>query len=318
MAHEVLNPEEKPLERVAPGIPGLLLLLLVAASSTPAVAVTYADLAPILAERCTMCHSGEAAALGLRLDSLDGMLQGSRNGAVVEPGDPGKSELIRRLKGESQPRMPMTGPPFLSDSQVALFEAWVAGGLQAGDRAEQVVRAGTVPPRPAAGEPVTWVHVAPIFATRCARCHTDGGLMGAAPEGYRLTSYEAALATVDRVRVVPGLPEASELLRRIRGQARPRMPLDGPPYLDSEEIRLVEAWVSGGARNAEGMPAAFPQGAKLRLHGTLEARWRLDGLPLVVDRGTRIDKSPAPGNYVEVRGRLGAGATVLVERLRRR
>jgi len=297
---------------------GALLLLLAGAYAAPGGAVTYADLAPILAERCTMCHSGEAAPLGLKLDSLDGLLQGSVKGPVVKPGDPGGSELVRRLKGESQPRMPMTGPPFLADSQVAMFEAWVADGLPRGDSAGTQKAAQAAPPRPAPGEAVTWAHVAPIFATRCAKCHTEQGLMGPAPEGYRLTAYETAIATLDRARVVPGLPAASELVRRIRGQARPRMPFDGPPYLDSNEISLIEDWIAAGARSAEGEPAVLPQGAKLRLHGTLEARWRLDGLPLAVGSATRIDKSPSPGDYVEVRGRLGPGPSVLVERLRRR
>ena len=298
--------------------PGALLLLLVVAYATPGGAVTYADLAPILAARCTMCHSGQTAPLGLKLDSLDGLLQGSVDGPVVRAKDPGASELIRRLKGDSLPRMPMTGPPFLSDDEIALFEAWVADGLQRGVVNGVETAAQTAPPRPAAGEPVTWFHVAPIFATRCAKCHTEQGLMGPAPEGYRLDSYTAAVAAIDRARVVPGLPNASELVRRVRGQAHPRMPFDGPPYLSGEEIALIENWIAGGARNAEGEPAALPEGAKLRLHGTLEERWRLDGLPLTVGAGTRIDKSPAPGDYVEMRGRLGPGPSVLVERLRRR
>jgi len=71
--------------------------------------------------------------------------------------------------------------------------------------------------RPAPGEPVTYQHVAPIFATRCAKCHTNNGQMGPAPEGYRLSSYVSTLSANDRARVVPGNAAASELVRRIRG-----------------------------------------------------------------------------------------------------
>jgi hypothetical protein len=46
--------------------------------------------------------------------------------------------------------------------------------------------------------------------------------------------------------------------------------------------------------------------------------WRLDGLDLGVDGGTRIDKGPRPGEYVQVRGRLGSRGEVLAERIRRR
>ena len=44
-------------------------------------------------------------------------------------GDPAGSELIKRLKGTSLPRMPMNGPPYLADKDVALFERWIREGL---------------------------------------------------------------------------------------------------------------------------------------------------------------------------------------------
>ena len=175
----------------------------------------------MLAERCVLCHAGDAAPLGLRLDSYDSVLKGSARGPVVKAGDPSASELIRRLKGQSQPRMPMTGPPFLTDAEIAKFENWIAGGLGKGDTAPPAPPAQTVTRRPALGAPVTYSDVAPIFATRCAKCHTENGLMGPAPEGFRLTSYGSTLSADDRARVVPGKPDASELMRRVRGQARP-------------------------------------------------------------------------------------------------
>ena len=279
---------------------------------------SYTDIAPILTQRCVMCHSGDAAPLGLRLDSFEAVLKGSNRGPVLKAGDPAGSELIRRLKGVSEPRMPMTGPPFLSDDEIALFERWVASGLPRGSVAEEAPPSNQSVQRPVAGQAVTYLHVAPLLATRCAKCHTEKGLMGAAPEGYRLTSYESTLSAADRVRVVPGNPDASELVRRIRGQALPRMPFDGPPYLADEEIRLIEAWVAQGARDANGKSAPNPTGAAVRLHGTLRPGWRLDGLDLTIGPRTRIDKSPKPGDYVEVRGHLDETANVKVERLRRR
>ena len=284
------------------------------AQSTPA----YADVAPIFQKSCVMCHSGQAAPLGLRLDTLEAILEGSSRGAVVKAGAPGESELLRRIKGSSQPRMPMTGPPFLSDDEVGAIERWIEAGMQAGEPVGETPAAAAATQRPGVGEKVTYLHVAPIFATRCAKCHTENGLMGPAPEGFRLTSYESTLAAGDRVRVVPGNPGASELLRRVRGQARPPMPMDGPPYLDPDEIQLIEDWISQGAAYAEGAAAAVPAGARLRLHGRLSSATRLDDLDLVIGSGTRIDKNPRRGDYVQVRGRLDAAGRVIVERLRRR
>ncbi|MFZ2648643.1 MAG: c-type cytochrome domain-containing protein, partial [Burkholderiaceae bacterium] len=107
----------------------LPLAALLAGAAAQAQGVSYDDVAPILASRCVMCHAGPGAPLALRLDSLEGLLEGSKNGPVVKAGDAPGSELIRRLEGLSQPRMPMTGPPYLSDAEVALFKRWIASGL---------------------------------------------------------------------------------------------------------------------------------------------------------------------------------------------
>jgi mono/diheme cytochrome c family protein len=236
---------------------------------------------------------------------------------VIKPGDASDSELIRRVKGISQPRMPMTGPPFLTQEEVALLESWVNGGAPKGVAGSPASPSLAAPVTP---ENVTWVQVAPLLARRCAKCHTDNGQMGAPPEGYRLTSYAATIDSSDRARVVPGRPEASELIRRIRGQARPRMPFDGPPYLNEDEIRLLENWVSQGARNAEGKRTPWPVGANVRLHGSLAAgpALQFEDLTLSVTASTRVDKRPGPGSYVEVRGRLMSDGQILVDRVRGR
>ncbi len=308
----------------------LVLSGLVAQLGAPGVAsaaASYDDVRGLLERHCTACHQGANAPLGLKLDSLAGVLAGSSRGPVVKAGNAAGSELLRRLKGQSQPRMPLTGPPFLSDADVGLFEAWIAGGLApgstSGPASSQVSAAASAPSALRTGPP-TWRDVAPIFATRCTKCHSPQGQMGPAPEGVVLTSYEAVLASTDRVRVVPGRPEASELLRRIRGQSLPRMPFDGPPYLSDGEIDLVTAWIAAGARDSAGIPAPMPVGARIRLRGVLSADGTLDGLELPTasgrdgGRGGRRDRSPQPGAGVEVRGTVQSDGSIAVDRLRRR
>lgn len=295
----------------------------VLAAAAQAPSASFDEVAPIFAARCVMCHTGPSAPLGLRLDSLQAALAGSKNGPVLKAGDVQGSELLRRIRGQSLPRMPMTGPPYLSDAETALIERWVAHGLAPGAAgAKPAAAAALAPPaaplRPRPGEAVTYAHVAPIFATRCAKCHTPNGLMGPAPEGYVLNAYAATLASDDRARVVPGSAAASELVRRIRGQARPRMPFDGPPYLSEEEIALITAWVEQGARGSDGQRAAVPAGAAVRLHGTLGADGRLDELVLAPAAAVRRDKNPGAGDYVELRGRVQPDGSVAPQRIRRR
>lgn len=293
-----------------------LLLPLFAATRGNADEPTYSAIAPILQSRCVLCHSGPQAPLGLALDSLEQLLAGSQRGPVVRAGDPAGSELLKRLKGLSLPRMPLSGPPFLSEAEIALFERWIAAGQPpgTGPRAPDAATAALAKP----GEAVNYSHVEAIFVRRCVKCHAPRGLMGPPPEGYLLSSYAATLAHDERARVVPGSAPASELVRRIRGQARPRMPHDGPPFLEEREIALIVEWIEQGARDAQGKQAPLPSGAKVRLHGTLDESGRLDGLPLQTNAATRRDKSPRAGDYVQVRGRLLPDGRVLVERIRPR
>ena len=301
----------RPLALALVWLPGSIALWSSSAHGAP----DFSAIDPILKSRCTLCHSGPAAPLALRLDSREGILAGSSGGAVVVAGDPAASELVKRLKGESLPRMPMTGPPYLSDQEVALFEQWILAGMPAGDESGEPA---ATPPVDDTSGPVRYDRVAAIFAQRCVKCHTERGLMGGPPEGYRLGSYADTLSTSDRVRVVPGSAAASELVRRIRGQTRPRMPYDGPPFLTADEIALIEQWINEGARDSAGTPAPVPAGSRVRLYGTLVSSRMLDDLPIVITRSTRIDKSPGPGDYVEVRGRVDADGRIVVERLRPR
>lgn len=289
------------------------------ATAAAAEPPTYADLQPLFQQRCVVCHSGSSAAAGLALDTLAGLNKGSKRGAVVVAGQPASSELVKRLKGISLPRMPLTGPPWIDEADIGRIERWIAAGLPAGAPLSPaaVAAAASVPAaRPAPGQPATWAHVAPILATRCAKCHSPQGLMGSAPEGYVLNSYEATVSANDRVRVVPGRPEASELARRVKGHARPRMPFDGPPWLSADEIRLIDDWIRQGARDATGKPAPIRGGARLRLRGVMSADGTLDGL--VLPPGGRRDKQPGPGDEVELRAWLMPDGSLDVDRLRRR
>ena len=165
---------------------------------------------------------------------------------------------------------------------------------------------------------MSYSDVAPIFAQRCVKCHTDGGIRGAPPEGLRLGTRADILRGGERMVVVPGVPAASDVVRRIKGQSRPRMPLDGPPFLTDEEIRLISDWIAQGATDDQGNRAPVPVGARVRFEGRLESRWRVDGLSLVVGPDTRIKKNPGPGDRVEVRGTVLPGGAIAVRRIRRR
>lgn len=92
-------------------------------------------------------------------------------------------------------------------------------------------------------EPVPdWGQIALIFNERCIMCHA----VAAAERGLRLDSYAGAIAGGEAGPVlIPGDPSSSELIRRLNGTSRPRMPFLSYP-LTSVEIDLIERWIAAG------------------------------------------------------------------------
>lgn len=291
-------------------------LSLLSSAAFAQAGTTWQQIGDLFARRCVKCHSGFDAPLGLSLDSYDAALSGSWNGKVVVAGDTAASPLLRRLRGEAVPRMPLDGPPFLTPEEMALIEAWVLDGMPKGVASGMPITAAVTSPQP--GSPVTFAHVERIFLKSCMKCHSDNSKLGAPPEGLRMSSYEAILAGGDRLVLLPGNPEMSEIWRRVSGLGLPRMPFDGPPWLPQEDIDLIRAWISDGARDRDGNPAPVPEGASVRLRGVMTAQDAIDGARFQVAPSTRIDDQPRVGSVFELRGTVLSDGSVLATRLRER
>ena len=76
------------------------LLAFAAAAQQPALEHFEKKIRPVLASRCYGCHGASAPTPqgGLRLDSAAGIGRGGSSGAVIQPGDPEHSLLIRALR----------------------------------------------------------------------------------------------------------------------------------------------------------------------------------------------------------------------------
>jgi mono/diheme cytochrome c family protein len=273
---------------------------------------TWAEVAVILSDRCVMCHSGEYAPLGLQLDSYANALRGSENGPVLIAEDMA-SPLLGRIRGEIEPRMPMDGPPWLEDAQIALIADWVAAGMPEGE-------AVTASEMPAVTRPegeVWFGDVEPIILQRCVKCHSEGSILGAPPEDLRVSDLELILRGGESVVVVPGNPAMSLLYRHVAGWEEPRMPFDGPPWLSDAEVALIGEWIAQGARDAEGVPSPGATG-EFRIEGILTGEREIDGGAFVVTQGTRVEDGFAVGGRYELRAVVGPGGDVIATRLRER
>ncbi len=139
---------------------------------------------PLLRERCYACHGALKQKAKLRLDTVELMLKGGEDGAVIVRGKPEKSLLIARVTNpDADERMPPQheGEPFTA-AQVALLSEWIAAGAPApaDEKAETdpkehwAFRPRVRPPVPSAAN-AKWVRN-PIDAF-LAKQHEEHGLL---------------------------------------------------------------------------------------------------------------------------------------------
>jgi hypothetical protein len=84
---------------------------------------------PVLADNCYKCHStfAEKVKGGLLLDSREALFKGGDSGAVIVPGDPEKSLLIKAVR-YTDPDLQMPKDKKLDDDKIADLVAWVKMG----------------------------------------------------------------------------------------------------------------------------------------------------------------------------------------------
>lgn len=100
--------------------------------------VTYeADIKPIFEASCVKCHGAEKPKAGLKLNSLEGALKGTKEGKVIEPGQSTKSSLVISvacISSDDEDWMPPKNNKAkiapLTKEQVGLIRAWVDQGAK--------------------------------------------------------------------------------------------------------------------------------------------------------------------------------------------
>jgi len=95
--------------------------------------VSYsAQVQPIIEQRCMECHQpGEPGyeESGLEMTSYASLMQGTRFGPIIEPGEPMNSVLNQLVEGRAHPSIAMPhGRDRLPDSEIALLRRWVEQG----------------------------------------------------------------------------------------------------------------------------------------------------------------------------------------------
>ena len=214
---------------------------------------------PLLAAKCLACHA-ESQMSGLRLDSLEGALEGGTRGPAIAPGEPDASLLLTAVRrSRSDLKMPPTES--LGSDEIAVFEEWIAAGAYWPDPSE----AGSAVPKlePEARE--FWAFKPVRKRTVPADSGRDGaidaflaakmqakGLEPARPAGKRTLIRRATLGLLG----LPPTPnEVASFLADDSFEAYARLIdrlLESPHYGE----RMARRWLDL-ARYADGQSAAY-------------------------------------------------------------
>lgn len=119
-----------------------LILTFIAASAvlgvgilTPAQAQTKEvsfkkDVSPVLKKYCYNCHAGEKSSHGLKVDTYDNIMKGSKYSKVIKPEKSAESVIIRSVKNQPGGTKMPPGRRSVSESEIKLIADWIDQGAK--------------------------------------------------------------------------------------------------------------------------------------------------------------------------------------------
>ncbi len=116
---------------------------------------------PFLAKYCLECHNAKSAKLGLNLETVKAIREGSDGGSVLEPGKPDESRIVLLVEGKDKPPMPPPSAKFHpKKEEIGVLRAWIASGAK-DDSAEIRITLPDIKPRRLTPGPVAALAYSP-------------------------------------------------------------------------------------------------------------------------------------------------------------
>ena len=212
------------------------------------------EVAPMLVGKCGRCHIAKAEGR-FSMSTFAALEKGSADGIVLSPGKSQGSRIIDMIESGDMPR----GGGSVSKEELGALARWIDQGAKfdGPDKSLPLTRlvgssAPTATPEvklevsQATGkETVSFAQdIAPVLLDSCTGCH--GGRNPRA--NFSMANFTALLRGGDSdAPIAPGKPADSLLIKKLKGTAGARMPLDGDPLPD-DIIAKFEKWISEGAK----------------------------------------------------------------------
>jgi mono/diheme cytochrome c family protein len=94
------------------------------ASATDAAVLWTDKVQPLLDVNCIKCHGPLQQKSGLELDTIDALMKGGDDGAVIVPGKPQESRLYKNLASDAEQHMPPKKQ--LTEADRKAVREWIA------------------------------------------------------------------------------------------------------------------------------------------------------------------------------------------------
>lgn len=193
------------------------------------------EIQPIFNDYCVECHkpggSGTEAS-GLDLSTYEGVMKGTKHGAIVSPGDPFTSNLMAVLDGRTDASitMPHNEKRPMNKNDRRILRKWIIGGATKDDYAKGAEN---------------------VIGELCLDCHIPGGI-GYEASGLDMRTYESLMkGTHYGPIIVPGDPVTSNLMVLIDGRAASglKMPHNDQGEPTPKDKIKLRRWINQGAQN---------------------------------------------------------------------
>lgn len=215
-----------------------------------------ADVAPWLIAQCGKCHIDNKRGK-LSIATFNELMQGIEGRKIVSPGGSKGSRIVEVIESGDMPR----GGGKVRPEDSANLQKWIDQGAKfdgPDPTAPLTSYAKANGLSPAAGskdaDPIQLptgketvkfaADVAPVLLENCSGCHINGRRPSG---GLNMNNFAALMRGGESGRiVVPGQPDESLLIKKLKGLSGKRMP-EGRPALSDEKIALISTWIKEGA-----------------------------------------------------------------------
>ena len=199
--------------------------------SSPAQ-VFETEILPIFENHCVRCHGSELMVKELNLTQLEAVMKGSESGPVVVPGKAEESKLYQLIQNGA---MPPDREGSIPEAQKKAIRAWIEQGLAPESEGEL------------ADQSLNQHDIIPIMLRHCTTCH---GLRRQGNDLDLRTSASMLRGGKSGPALIPGKPEASLMVQKIRSGAMPpnkRLFEVGVTPVSETDLAKLEQWILEGA-----------------------------------------------------------------------